>query len=102
MEDIRKENRRIRDNERLELVNQKRQALGETIFDSIESLEAEQYRLQNDTQRNSNDADKPDAFLVESGKILVDYNHYMGFNKSSTGATLVNQATWDDSATLSN
>ena len=102
MEDIRKENRRIRDNERLELENQKRQGLGETIFDSIESLEAEQYRLQNDTQRISDDADKPDAFLVESGKILVDYNHYMGFNKSSTGATLVNQATRDDPATLSN
>ena len=102
VEDIRKENRLIRDNERLELINQKRQALGETIFDSIESLEAEQYRLQNDTQRISDDADKPDAFLVESGKILVDYNHYMGFNKSSTGATLVNQATPDDPATLSN
>ncbi len=102
MEDTRRENRRIRDNVRLELENQKRQGLGETIFDSIESLEAEQFRLQNDTQRISDDADKPDAFLVESGKILVDYNHYMGFNKSSTGATLVNQATRDDPATLSN
>jgi carboxyl-terminal processing protease len=101
-QDQREENRRIRNIELLALENHRRQALGEKTFDTIESLQAEQDRLIKDVENYRDDDREPDAFLVESGKILVDYSYFQQSYQAPGDATLVNQATPEDSSTLNN
>jgi carboxyl-terminal processing protease len=71
--------RGIRDQERLDLENRKRAAMGEEIFADIDALEefdkAEQKRNESDRQ--------PDAFVLESAQILGDIIHFTGLNQSA-------------------
>ncbi|MGB5709033.1 MAG: carboxy terminal-processing peptidase, partial [Arenicellales bacterium] len=71
--------RGIRDQERLDLENRKRAAMGEEIFADIDALEefdkAEQKRNDSDRQ--------PDVFVLESAQILGDIIHFTGLNQSA-------------------
>lgn len=75
----RRSERGVRDQERLDLENRKRAAIGEEIFADIDALEefdkAEQKRTESDQQ--------PDPFVLESARILGDIIHFAGLNQSA-------------------
>ena len=78
MEEKRKSFRTQRDQQRLELENKRRIAQGKEKLSSIESLDEEQSQNdRDDDELNDDSADNiSDAFLFESGRILIDYDYY--------------------------
>ena len=83
-EQQRKLDRIKRDQQRLELENKKRLALGDAVFESVDQLDKAQ-GLVND---NSDD-DQTDPFLLESGKILSDFTF---FNLNGLNTKLVDKS----------
>ncbi len=79
-EQSRRQEREARDNERLALENRKRKALGEIVFKDVDALEEfvedEQKRLDSDRE--------PDAFVMESARILSDYIHIGALSNSAS------------------
>jgi carboxyl-terminal processing protease len=71
-EKMRRQERKVRDTERLELENRKRKALGKSIFADIESLEEFERKEQEGAEVDR----KPDAFVLESARILGDFIYF--------------------------
>ena len=85
-------NREQRDRERLALENNRRKALGQTLFSDIQLLDEDEERRTRSTGIHAFDDGPPDAFLMESAKILVDFNHFSNpANPDSTLAKLADQ-----------
>ena len=99
-EETRRKDRIKRDQQRLELENNRRKALGEPVLASIDELDAEESDP-NLTEDANNDSE-PDAFLVESGRILSDFLYLMADPTNSEDTTLVGQGVVGESETLSN
>ncbi len=100
-EQKRRLSRKLRDEERLDLENKKRVALGQSTFKNVESLDAEQEQRIDDF--NGGADEHPDAFLRESGKILADFAY---FNKlvrnQSSVENIIDQNILEESAALNN
>jgi len=75
----RRSERGVRDQERLDLENRKRLAMGEEIFADIDALEEFDKAEQNSTESDQ----QPDAFVLESARILGDIIHFAGLNQSA-------------------
>ena len=88
-EDIRREERERLEAERLELENRKRLALGEDPFADAEAMEA----FDKAEARLSDAEREPDAFTIETARILSDFNYYSRLNQSADTSSLVNQGT---------
>ena len=81
-EEKRRQLRNIRNQQRLDLENARRTGLGKKVLLSVESLDAEE--AQNDSFANSDNAsrNRTDPFLVESARILLDFEHYTRLHAS--------------------
>ena len=84
-ETTREREREQRNNQRLELENDMRQALGRTVVESMEMLEQEREQQFKDAEEDRN-AQEPDAYLLESGSILNDYLYSLGYRGNHGGA----------------
>ena len=71
-EKAREKERAMRDTERLELENRKRKAMGELVFADISALEA----FEKEQQNSLGDTREPDAFVMESARILGDFIYF--------------------------
>ena len=85
-EEKRRANREQRDAERLALENRKREALGESVFKDIISLED----FDKEEARTSVADRKPDAFVMESARILSDYIHFASLDQPSDSSLVEN------------
>ncbi len=96
----RKKSRESRNMERLELENARRNALGKSTFNSIEMLE----EITADEDKRQDELDQrdatPDAFLLESVQILVDFIQIKSISNSET--SLVKQNSSSTETGLSN
>ena len=96
----RKKSRESRNMERLELENARRNALGKSTFNSIEMLE----EITADEEKRQDELDQrdatPDAFLLESVQILVDFIQIKSISNSET--SLVKQNSSSTETGLSN
>ncbi|MGI9316232.1 MAG: carboxy terminal-processing peptidase [bacterium] len=86
-EKARRGERKVRDTERLDLENGKRKALGQEIFVDISSLED----FEKEEQKRTEDDRKPDAFVLESARILGDFIHFTDLSQD-TGSNLVERS----------
>ena len=84
-ETTREREREQRNNQRLELENDMRQALGRAVVESMEMLEQEREQQFKDAEEDRN-AQEPDAYLRESGSILNDYLYSLGYRGNHGGA----------------
>lgn len=101
-EDERRSNREQWDQERLELENEKRKALGQPVFANIDLLDADSNNSES-LQDESIDNDTPDAFLLESGKILTDLTYFQALTKNnSTVSELFNENTLENTEAQNN
>ncbi len=104
----RRENNRQRDLELLALENNKRKALGQSTFSSIDLLHANQDSRDKNAENKSFSDKKPDIFLLESGKMLADFVHYKALSESRLSTTnpsdteLVEQKLLDSTESMSN
>jgi carboxyl-terminal processing protease len=95
-ENARKSERNMRDQQRLELENRKRQALGEKTFATVDLLE----EYDKKEQKRSESDRKPDAFVMESARILGDYIHFAHLSEKAANSSLVKRS--EPAETISN
>jgi len=95
-EDARKSERKLRDQQRLEIENKKRAALGEEVFISIDLLE----NFDKKEEKRSELERKPDAFVMESARILGDYIHFAQLSLKVPASSLVKRS--ETAETISN
>jgi len=91
----RKGEREALNKERLDLENARRLALGQPVFENISSLEKYNERRLSRGASGGPD-DEPDAFLIESGNILLDYYFPDRPVMPSPGPNLVQQTPTGD------